>query len=171
MKRKIIKYFLSRIRNKINKLIISNSYLNALVSFVSYAQLLGDLVVVSGNHSQLLLNLGLAAGQIDVDDCELVNTGLRLFEGLFNSALGAEGLEEIYNIYYISILESSNDNINFNFSVANLFVIATNFFNLASERLNSALSDTILIKGYLQLSLDLIVVTLDLSELKKIIMH
>lgn len=75
----------------------------------------------------------------------------------------------IYNKYLFK--KSSDDNINYNFSFANLFVIATDFFNLASERLNSALSDTILVKGYLQLPLDLVVVTLDLSELRKIIMH
>lgn len=67
-------------------------YLDTLVSLVSDAQLLSDLIVVSGDNSQLLLDLGLAAGQIDVDDGQLVDAGLRLFVGLLDDAFGAEGL-------------------------------------------------------------------------------
>lgn len=69
------------------------AYLDALESFVTHAQLLGDLVVVSSDGAQLLLDLGLAGGQVHVDDCQLIDAGLRLLEGKLDDALSAEGLE------------------------------------------------------------------------------
>lgn len=69
-------------------------HLNALVSFIGYSELLCDLVVVRGNNGELLLNLGLAAGQVDVDNSQLVDAGLRLLEGLLDDALGTQGLRK-----------------------------------------------------------------------------
>lgn len=80
-------------------------YLDALVSLVSNAQLLGDLVVVSGDGSELLLDLGLAARQVDVDDGELIDAGDRLLVRLLGGALSAKGLNtnmslETESLYY-----------------------------------------------------------------------
>lgn len=85
------------------------THLDALVSLVSHAQLFGDLVVVGGDHSQFLLDLGLAAGQVHVDDGQLVDAGRRLFVRLFDSALGAEGLYGTSKIIctYVSLLTPS----------------------------------------------------------------
>lgn len=67
-------------------------YLDALESLVTHTQLLGDLVVVSGNSAQLLLDLGLVGRQVHVDNGQLVDAGLRLLEGELDDALGTEGL-------------------------------------------------------------------------------
>lgn len=57
----------------------------------------------------------------------------------------------------------------FNFEdLSYLFVVATDLLDLAGEGLYPALSDAILVEGHLQLPLDLVVVGLDLGELKHI---
>lgn len=68
--------------------------LDALVSLVSNAQLLGDLVIVSSDGGEFLLNLSLVAGQVDVDDGQLIDAGHRLLIRLLDGALGAKGLSE-----------------------------------------------------------------------------
>lgn len=68
-------------------------YLDALVSLVSNAQLLGDLVVVGSDGGELLLDLSLVAGQVDVDHGQLIDAGDSLLVRLFDGALSAKGLK------------------------------------------------------------------------------
>lgn len=67
--------------------------LDALVSLVGNSQLLGDLVVISRDCSQLLLNLSFAARQVHVDDCQLIDAGLRFFVSLFYGAFTTKSLK------------------------------------------------------------------------------
>lgn len=74
------------------------SYLDALEPLVSHSQLLGDLVVVSSHGAELLLQLGTAAGQVHVDDRQLVDACRGLLNGLLQGALGAEGLRKMVEV-------------------------------------------------------------------------
>lgn len=76
-----------------------NTNLDALVSLVSDAQLLSNLVIVSSDSCKLLLNLSLAAGQVDVDYGQLIDAGHRLLIRLLDGALGAKGLDESQFFY------------------------------------------------------------------------
>lgn len=69
------------------------NYLGALVSLISDAKLLGDLVVVSSDSTQLLLDLGLATGQVDVNHGKLVDARLSLLVRQLDGAFHAKGLE------------------------------------------------------------------------------
>lgn len=77
-------------------------YLDALVSLVSNAQLLGDLIVVGSDGSELLLDLSLVAGQVDVDHGQLIDAGDSLLVRLFDGALSAKGLNT--NNYFNDVL-------------------------------------------------------------------
>lgn len=71
------------------------SYLYALVSLISDTQLLSNLVIVCGDRCELLLDLSLAAREVHVDYCQLVDAGLSFLVRQFDGALGAKGLVHI----------------------------------------------------------------------------
>lgn len=75
-------------------LMLTNIYLDALVSLVADSQFLGDFIVIGSNGGQFLFDLTLAAGQVHVDDGQFVDACLRFFILLLNNPLGAQSLQK-----------------------------------------------------------------------------
>lgn len=150
--------------------------LHSLVSLVAHSQLLGHLLVVTSQGSQLLLDLRFRRGEVHVDGGQLVDAANSFLVCLLDGSLRTEGLVTHTAHMYLAVSQT-NTSINSRYIEygrtrtrfdTHRFVVAAYFLELGRQRLEASLTDAQLVQGHLQLALDLVVVSLKLLKIMRV---